>query len=1001
MAYDAITRNFYAWEIRGRGWQVYDYLVSLEPPFRPFMWHFPARPAVADENRVETTASSFAKWFFKEKKDSPRTLGLDPMPLADLYAKPFKDDAPLREIGIVLPERVAVSPGLAEHLLVGLASCLYPLAFEVLGLTDSLRLQITCRVPDEDRVAHQLRAFFPDALLLADGEYLGPEWSGLHGSAAVLEFGLAREFVLPLKVPRDFRPDPLLPLLGALSEVRAGEIACLQILFEPVTMPWGRDILRAVHTYRGEPFFLDAPEFTKVAVEKAAQPLFASVVRLAAKARDAERAWSLMRGASGGLLPMAHWNELLPLSEDEEIDLEADLLARTTHRSGMLLGLDELATLVHPPHESVRLAKLLREVRASKAPPSGVMGEGVTLGTNIHEGRRTAVRLPRDLRMRHVHVVGASGSGKSTLFTQMILGDLARGEGLAVLDPHGDLVDEILSRFPEGRDEDLILFDPADEEVSLGWNMLEARTEIEKTLLASDLVGVFRRLSTSWGDQMNSVLANGIVAFLESETGGTLLELRRFLVDREFRGEFLRTVSDPEVLYYWQKEFPLLVGKPQGPILTRLDTFLRPKLVRRVVVEREHRLDFRGIVDRGQVFLAKLAQGAIGEENAALLGSLLVSAFHQAAISRQDLAPGARRHFFLYLDEFHEFATPSMAALLTGARKYRLGLTLAHQELRQLEAKNREVASALLGNAATRIVFRVGEDDARDLERGFSAFTGSDLQNLAVGEAVVRVERKDFDFNLATPALPALDSRAGDRREHLVALMRERFPKSVPEDLPPATPPPSSPLRTTKEEAREEKRAPTAPRPAPPPSAPAPPPPLGKGGPEHQYLQELVKRWADSKGFRAVVEEPTSDGTGQVDVGLTGHGLRIACEISVTTSADHEVRNVEKCLRSGYDHVVILSTKKAHLARVEKALRAQIGAPDIARVSCFTPEALFSFLEGRLVPQPEEKMVGGYKVRVRYEKVSPEEEIQRSKMLAEVIGRSIRRLKRESPPEEG
>jgi hypothetical protein len=992
VAYDEITRNFYAWEIRGRGWQAYDYLVSLEPPFRPFMGHLQAKRSTSDESRLETAASSFARWFFKEKKESPRTLGLDPMPMADLYPEPFEDDVPLREIGLVLPEKVAVSPGLVEHLLVGLASCLFPLAFEILGLPDALRLQITCRLPDEDRVAHQLRAFFPDALLVVEGERLRPEWTGLPGSSAVLEFGLAREFMLPLKAPRDFRPDPLLPLYAALSEVRAGEIACLQVLFQPVAMPWGEHVFRAIHTERGEPFFLDAPEFTKVATEKAAQPLFASVVRLAVKARDAERAWSLMRGASGGLLPTADWNELLPLSEDEEIDLEADLLARTTHRSGMLLGLNELAGLVHPPHESVRLAKLPRQVRASKAPPSQVMGEGVTLGTNIHEGRRSVVRLPRDLRMRHVHVVGASGSGKSTLFTQMILDDLERGEGVAVLDPHGDLVDEILSRFPEGREEDLILFDPGDEEVSLGWNMLGARSEIEKTLLASDLVGVFRRLSTSWGDQMNSVLANAIVAFLESETGGTLLELRRFLVDREFRAAFLKTVTDPEVLYYWQKEFPLLVGKPQGPILTRLDTFLRPKLVRRVVVEREHRLDFRGMVDEGKVFLAKLAQGAIGEENAALLGSLLVSAFHQAAISRQDLAPGARRHFFLYLDEFHEFATPSMAALLSGARKYRLGLTLAHQEMRQLETKNREVASALLGNAATRIVFRVGEDDARDLERGLSAFTGSDLQNLAVGEAVVRVERKDGDFNLVTPALPAIDPHAaGERRERLVALMRERFPKSVPEDVPFPTPPP--PLSTAEHEVKEEKKRATAvpvPRTG-SPLVPAPPPPLGRGGPEHQYLQDLVKRWGESEGYRVTIEEPTPGGKGSVDVGLRRDDFSIACEISVTSTVAQEVGNVMKCLEAGFHEVAVLALKRPRLLKIEAALKEKLTAAELARVHFLSPEELFTMLSMR--PKTTETVVGGYKVKVRRVAVEPSEEAARYRALSEVIAKSVRRVK--------
>jgi DNA helicase HerA-like ATPase len=993
---EELTKAFYAWEIRGRGWQSYDYPVVLEPVFLPFPGHVIARPAPNDGRR-ETRLSSFIGRFLGRADESrapeaPEPLEPDP--------PPFEDEAPLREIRVTLPEKVSVSPALSAQLLLALSPSRFPLAFEVLGLPDALRPQITVRLPDRERVMGQLRAFFPDVLLSDDGEGLRPTWRGIWGEGAVREFGLAREFMLPLGASRDFRPDPLLSVFAGLAEVRYEELACFQVLFEPVASPWAEHMLRAVTTDQGDPFLLDAPEVTTLAKEKAAQPLYAVVVRLAAKARDAERTWEILRSVAGGLNAFAYWNELLPLSLDEEIDLEADLLGRTTHRAGMLLGQDELAGLVHLPHESVRLVKLRREVARTKSAPPSVLGDGVALGTNAHDGRRVEARLPRDLRMRHLHVVGASGSGKSTLLTQMILNDLASGEGVGVLDPHGDLVDEILARFPREREQDLILFDPSDEGVALGWNMLEARTEIEKTLLSSDLVGVFRRLSTSWGDQMNSVLANAIVAFLESDRGGTLLELRRFLVDREFRAEFLTTVSDSEVLYYWQKEFPLLVGKPQGPILTRLDTFLRPKLVRRVVVERENRLDFRGMVDQGQVFLAKLSQGALGEENASLLGSLLVSAFHQAAISRQDLAPGARRHFFLYLDEFHEFATPSMAALLTGARKYRLGLTLAHQELRQLEAKNREVASALLGNAATRIVFRVGEDDAKSLERGFSSFVAADLLNLEVGEALVRVERSENDFNLRTVPLPGISPEdAHARQEELLALTRTRFPR----EKEPAPAPSLAPASTTKPASEPEKDPGRArdtsrkPRTAP---APSPPAPLGRGGPEHQYLQEVVKRWAESKGFRATVEEPTSDGEGRVDVGLAGHGLRIACEISVTSTPEQEAGNVEKCLRSGFDLVAVLSTRKTHLAKLEKAVRARVAGTDLARVSFFTPEALFSFLEGRLVPQPEEKMVAGYKVRVNYTKAGPEEEGRRSRMLAEVVGKSIRRLKRDTKGEQ-
>src|SRR5439155_2979832 len=317
-----------------------------------------------------------------------------------------------------------------------------------------------------------------------------------------------------------------------------------------------------------------------------------------------------------------------------------------------------------------------------------------------------------DQRTRHTYVIGASGTGKSTLLLNLIIQDIKNGEGVAVLDPHGDLIDEVLGYIPEERFADVVLLDPSDEGYPVGFNILSAHSELERNLLSSDLVSVFRRLSTSWGDQMTAVLGNAILAFLESDQGGTLADLRRFLVEKEFRRAFLRTVRDPEVVYYWEREFPLLAGKPQAPVLTRLDTFLRPRTIRYMVGQEPNQLDLGAVMNAGRIFLAKLSQGAIGEENAHLLGSLLVSKFQQLAMSRQEVAAARRRPYYLYIDEFQNFITPSMAQILSGARKYGLGLILAHQDLRQL-AEDPDVLAAVLTNPCTRMAFRLGDFDAK------------------------------------------------------------------------------------------------------------------------------------------------------------------------------------------------------------------------------------------------------------------------------------------------
>ncbi|MBV9496870.1 MAG: type IV secretion system DNA-binding domain-containing protein [Acidobacteria bacterium] len=415
------------------------------------------------------------------------------------------------------------------------------------------------------------------------------------------------------------------------------------------------------------------------------------------------------------------------------------------------------------------------------------------LGLNEHAGETVAVGLSPEERMRHMHEVGASGTGKSTFLLDLILQSVALGRGVGLLDPHGDLVDEVLARIPDECAADVVLLDATDAAHPVGLNVLDAHSELEATLLASDLVGIFRRLSTTWGDQMHAVLANAIQAFLTSTEGGTLHDLRRFLIEPDYRREFVATVTDEEVVYYWTKEFPLLVGKPAAPILTRLDGFLRPKPLRAMFRERKSRLDFREIMDQSRIFLAKLAQGAIGSENASLLGSLIVAKFQQAALSRQELAREARRDFDLVIDEFQDLVTPSVAGILAGTRKYRLGLTAAHQSLRPVYEADMTVASALLANAATRVVFRVGEEDAKKLADGFASFDAQSLTNLGVGEAICRIDRADHDFNLRTRIPATLDPDiATERRQRIAALSHERY-AARPSEL--ATSPKAAPPR--------------------------------------------------------------------------------------------------------------------------------------------------------------------------------------------------------------
>lgn len=1009
---ERLTQQFYEWEKRGRGWQVWDYPVELEPPFRPFFFHYAAPGPVFDDARKPTFWSSVVD------KLRGRVVGASPNSSDDIFVPGLEREDPpeshvapsLVEFQLSVRPETKIGSEMTEQFLLAVSRCESPLSFEIIGLPESITIQIVSAESNQSALRQQLAAFFPDARIGQKAGFLASRWdrSGSKQNV-IIDFGLSQEFMRPLRTFERFENDPLIAVAGALADLEEQEIAVLQVLLKRARSPWAESVVRAVTDGQGDSFFADAPEMVALSREKVARPLFASVIRVAAQSPDYSTAWEITQRLEGALgqfsSPMS--NELIPLTNDNypENAHEEDLLCRQTHRTGMLLNSAELVSLVHLSSAPLRIPKLRREEKKTKHAPAITAGHELTLGENVHDGKRVPVSLSHEHRIRHTYIVGASGSGKSHLLANIIRQAIENGEGVGVLDPHGELIDQILGYIPEKRFGDVVLLDPSDEAYPIGFNILSAHSELEKNLLGSDLVAIFRRLSTSWGDQMGSVFANAILAFLESDRGGTLADLRRFLVEPDFRDAFLPTVRDPEVVYYWEKEFPLLKGKPQAPILTRLDAFLRPKLIRYMVSQKENRLDFRKIMDERKIFLAKLAQGAIGEVNAYLLGALLVSKFHQVAMGRQDVAASKRPHFYLHIDEFHHFVTPSMASVLSGARKYHLGLVLAHQELHQLWSRDTEVANAVISQPATRICFRLGDFDAKKLAAGFSFFEAEDLQNLGVGEAICRVERAEYDFNLKTLPLPKVDVPiARARRERLIALSRERYARKR-EDVEAELSKGRfevAPQPKREEPIRRPVQPPTV-RPISEPSQPAvhvrPPVAeepilLGRGGRQHKYLQELIRRWAEGRGYRVTIERQILGGLGSVDVALEREGLSVACEISVTSSVEQELGNIDKCLAGGFDRVLVISTEKKALAKMREFVIVQLGEEKSKQLEFLTPEELFLFLESLdAKAESKQETVRGYKVNVQYRPLAEVEKTARKQAISQVIFQAVRRLR--------
>ncbi len=346
------------------------------------------------------------------------------------------------------------------------------------------------------------------------------------------------------------------------------------------------------------------------------------------------------------------------------------------------------------------------------------------------EARKFGIK--RDDRRRHMYVIGKTGMGKSTMLENMIIQDIENGEGLAVIDPHGDLIEKVIDFVPEHRIKDVIYFNPADFHFPIAFNIVEQVDDEYKNLIANGLVGVFKKIwADSWGPRLEYILINCILSLLDYP-GATLLDVNRILVDPAYRKKVIKKIKDPIVRQFWVNEYNNYSEKFRSeaiaPIQNKVGQFLSSSLIRNIVGQERSTIDVRKEMDAGKIILMNLSKGRIGEENAALLGAMMITRIQLAAMSRVDIPESQRRDFFLYVDEFQNFSTESFASILSEARKYRLNITMAHQYIEQLSD---EVKAAVFGNVGTMVSFRVGSVDAEELEKEFQpTFMQEDIVKL-------------------------------------------------------------------------------------------------------------------------------------------------------------------------------------------------------------------------------------------------------------------------------
>ncbi len=635
--------------------------------------------------------------------------------------------------------------------------------------------------------------------------------------------------IFPLKTYEEFDHDPLATILNSFSKIdRDGEGAAVQIIFAPVKdadyLKKYKKALSDIHNGVKVKEAIDVPDtvgahvfqFAKMfakeikgsdkkkdevkkpevidqtAVEqitaKVGSPIVCANIRLIASSHSESSALEILSHVESAFnqFENTHGNKLVfNRAKGSALD---KLLREFTFRlysndERMPMNLKELTTLMHFPTSVLKAAPQLKTAKAGAAPaPTDLPQAGVLLGVNRFRTTETKVFMTPDDRLRHMYVIGQTGTGKTTLLKNMIVQDILNGEGVCMIDPHGSDVQDILAAIPKERYEDVVYFDPGSVARPMGLNMLEYDTRFpeQKTFVVNEMLSIFNKLfdmKTSGGPMFEQYFRNATMLVIEDpETGNTLLDISRVLANKAFRDLKLSHCKNPLVFQFW-KEIAEKAGGESSlanmvPYITsKFDNFLSNEIMRPIISQEKSSFNFREIMDNKKILLVNLAKGRLGDLNSYLIGLILVGKILMAALSRVDSMGQNLPPFYLYIDEFQNITTDSIATILSEARKYKLSLHIAHQFIGQLEDK---IKNAVFGNVGSLASFRVGTEDAEFLQKQFEpVFTSQDLINLDNRNAYLKLlvgGRPVKPFNIETMPPPQGNPAIVDKLKELSAL---------------------------------------------------------------------------------------------------------------------------------------------------------------------------------------------------------------------------------------
>ena len=634
------------------------------------------------------------------------------------------------------------------------------ISFEIVAKPEDIRFYVGVPKKLTDLVEKQIHGAYPGADIREVEEY-----SIFSENGKVAFAGLIPKYTdyMPIRIFRDLPTDPLSSITSVLAKMREGEAAAIQVLIEPAEGKWrehGRAYISHVKKDESNPekasFKVD-PKTLEAVEQKTSKPGFKTVVRCVVSAPTQEAAQmhldNLMTSISQFSSDHNEFTKIkLPLKHLFMVDFVYryfPIMNFPLFKQYGILNSDELATVYHFPNKSIETAHIFW-LNAKRAPaPSQIPMSGLFLGKSRYRGVERPIYVGDDDRRRHMYIIGKTGTGKSQLLEEMIVQDIESGKGVAVIDPHGDLIDGVVSRIPAARAEDVIYFDPSDTERPMGLNMLEAKTEEQKHFVVTSIVGLMYKLYDPMktgiiGPRFEHAIRNAMLTVMV-EPGNTFVEVVRVLTDAAFVQELLPKLTDPIIRRYWTDQIAQTADFHKSEVLdyivSKFGRFVTNKLMRNIIGQSQSSFDFRKVMDDGKILLVNLAKGKVGEENSNFLGLILVPRILIAAMSRQEMAESDRKDFYLYVDEFQNFATPDFAQILSEARKYRLNLIVANQFIGQMEE---EVKNAVFGNVGTVISFRVGVTDANYLQHEFQpTFNEADLINIDKFNAYMKTNVKN------------------------------------------------------------------------------------------------------------------------------------------------------------------------------------------------------------------------------------------------------------------